>query len=422
MSLANPNPTPNTPGREDQVSNLPRRHRIGATWLLIFQASTIVGIIALATLLFKIINDSFGYAIIVYKTDPAEIIPSPNLLEDLTKDELIAILQANITSGRYQTLDKETPLQERSANEIYDLIISEVAKPRVAETYNLYQSITQKNQILKHATEEYAGGYIQFRSWVSWDFIASPQSSNPLVAGVRNAILGSLWTIFIAMLFAAPMGVAAAVYLEEYALDNWVNRLIRTNINNLAGVPSIIYGILGLAVFVRALQAITSGGVFGYGDPTTGNGRTILSAGLTLGLLVLPLVIINAQEAIRAVPRSLREASFGLGGTKWQTIWHHVLPNAIAGTLTGTILAMSRAIGETAPLVVIGASTFITYAPDGPFSKFTTLPIQIYQWTARPQDVFRNLAGAAILVLLALLLTLNAVAILLRNRFTRRLA
>lgn len=424
MSLANtnPNPNPQTSFGEAQVSNLPRRHRIGAIWLVIFQASTIVGIIFLTTLLLKIINDSFGYAIIVYKTDPVTILNSTNPLEELTKDELIAILKANITTGRYQTLDKESPIQERSENEIYDLIIAEVAKPRVAETYNLYQSLTQKNQIFQHAIEKFAGGYIEFRSWASGDFITSPQSSNPLVAGVRNAILGSLWTILIAMLFAVPMGIAAALYLEEYAHDNWVNRLIRTNINNLAGVPSIIYGILGLAIFVRALQPITSGAVFGFSDPTTANGRTILSAGLTLGLLVLPLVIINAQEAVRAVPRSLREASFGLGGTKWQTVWHHVLPNALAGTLTGTILAMSRAIGETAPLVVIGAATFITYDPEGPFSKFTTLPIQIYQWTARPQDVFRNLAAAAILVLLALLLSLNAVAILLRNRFTRRLA
>jgi phosphate transport system permease protein len=156
-------------------------------------------------------------------------------------------------------------------------------------------------------------------------------------------------------------------------------------------------------------------------DPTTANGRTILSAGLTLGLLILPLIIINAQEAIRAVPSSLRQASYGLGATQWQTIWHHVLPNALPGILTGTILSISRAIGETAPLVVVGASTFITVDPAGPFSKFTTLPIQIYQWTSRPQDEFRNIAAAAIIVLLFMLLTLNASAVLLRNRYSRRL-
>jgi phosphate transport system permease protein len=212
----------------------------------------------------------------------------------------------------------------------------------------------------------------------------------------------------------------AAIYLEEYAVDNRLNRLIRTNINNLAGVPSIIYGMLGLAVFVRALEPLTSGKLFGLVDPTTANGRTILAAGLTLGLLILPLIIINAQEAIKAVPNSLRQAGMGLGATKWQTIWHHVLPNAMPGILTGTILAISRAIGETAPLVVVGASTFITVDPTNPFSKFTTLPIQIYQWTSRPQDEFRNIAAAAILVLLFLLLALNASAVLLRNRFSKR--
>ncbi|MGQ9666379.1 MAG: PstA family ABC transporter permease, partial [Anaerolineae bacterium] len=169
------------------------------------------------------------------------------------------------------------------------------------------------------------------------------------------------------------------------------------------------------------MEPITSGIWFGAAEPATANGRTVLSAGLTLGLLVLPMIIINAQEAIRAVPNSLRQASYGLGATKWQTIWHHVLPNALPGILTGAILSISRAIGETAPLVVVGASTFITVDPSSPFSKFTTLPIQIYQWTSRPQDEFRNLAAAASIVLLILLLSLNASAVLLRQRARRQL-
>ena len=167
------------------------------------------------------------------------------------------------------------------------------------------------------------------------------------------------------------------------------------------------------------MEPLTSGSLFGLADPTTANGRTILAAGLTLGLLILPIIIINAREAIRAVPRAFREASYGLGATKWQTIWHHVLPNAIPGILTGSILAISRAFGETAPLVVVGASTAIFMDPSGPFSKFTTLPIQIYQWTSRPQAAFQNLAAAAIIVLLVLLLALNAVAVLLRNKYQR---
>jgi len=169
------------------------------------------------------------------------------------------------------------------------------------------------------------------------------------------------------------------------------------------------------------LEPLTSGAFLGAVDPTTANGRTVLSAGMTLALLVLPLLIINAQEAIKAVPGSLREGSYGLGATRWQTIWHHVLPNAMPGILTGTILAISRAIGETAPLVVVGASAFVALDPSGPFSKFTTLPIQIYQWTTRPQDQYRNLAAAAILVLLVMLLSLNAAAVLLRNRYSRKL-
>jgi phosphate transport system permease protein len=251
--------------------------------------------------------------------------------------------------------------------------------------------------------------------------LGRPQSATPQDAGVRTAILGSLWTIAITILFAFPIGVGAAIYLEEYAANNAFNRLIQMNISNLAGVPSIIYGMLGLAIFVRGLGPITSGAAFGAADASTASGRTLLSAGMTLGLLVLPLIIINAQEAIRAVPSSLRLASYGIGATKWQTVWHHVLPSALPGVLTGTILSLSRAIGETAPLVVVGAATFIAFDPKGPFSKFTTLPIQIYQWTSRPQDQFRNIAAAAILVLLVLLLSLNATAVLLRNRYSVRM-
>jgi phosphate transport system permease protein len=178
---------------------------------------------------------------------------------------------------------------------------------------------------------------------------------------------------------------------------------------------------LGLAIFVRMMEALTSGKLFGVADDTTANGRTVLSAGLTLALLVLPVVIINAREAIRAVPDSLRQAGFGLGATRWQVVWAHVLPSALPGILTGAILAMSRAIGETAPLVVVGASTFIALDPDGPFSKFTTLPAQIYQWTSRPQAEFHHIAAAAIVVLMVMLLSLNALAITLRNRFGKQL-
>jgi phosphate transport system permease protein len=300
-------------------------------------------------------------------------------------------------------------------------VVERVIEPEVQQTWPLFDSLLHRPAILAEIARAYPNAEPQFVSWIDAKFLVTPQSSQPERAGVRTAILGSLLTILITVIVAFPVGVGAAIYLEEYARDNWITRLIRTNINNLAGVPSIIYGLLGLAIFVRALEQLTSGTVFGLADPTTANGRTILSAGLTLALLVLPVLIINAQEAIRAVPGSLRQASFALGATRWQTVWAHVLPNALPGILTGTILAMSRAIGETAPLVVIGASTFINQDPSGPFSKFTILPVQIYQWTSRPQAEFRNVAAAAILVLLVLLLALNGTAILLRNRFSRRL-
>ncbi len=373
-------------------------------------------------------------------------------LAALPTDDLVRILAANISVGRGRALEREQRFYQdklvfdnptawneacsqpkgarpsgctappRTQAEIYDLVLQEVVQPDVVETFPLYDTLLKGAAIQHQMAAKYPNGSLQFRSWLTKDFITDPQSSTPEAAGVRTAILGSLWVIAITILFSFPVGVGAAVYLEEYAADNKLNRILQTNINNLAGVPSIIYGMLGLAIFVRALEMITSGALFGLVDSTaSANGRTILSAGFTLGLLILPLIIINAQEAIRAVPTSLRQASLALGATQWQTTWHHVLPAALPGILTGAILAVSRALGETAPLVIIGASTFIVVDPSGPFSKFTTLPIQIYQWTARPQAEFRNIAAAAIIVLLVLLLALNATAVYLRNKYSTRM-
>lgn len=342
-------------------------------------------------------------------------------LSELPKETLVEILGANVSAGLMRRLENDQPFAERTQEDIYELVMERVVEARITKSWSLVDSIFSRSDI-ETEVAAVANADLVFRSWLTPDFIVSSQSSSPEFAGVRTAIFGSLWVILVTICFSLPIGVGAAVYLEEYAANNRFNKLIETNINNLAGVPSIIYGMLGLAIFVRSLESLTSGTLFGLGDPTTSNGRTILSAGLTLGLLILPVLIINAREAIRAVPSSLRQASYGLGATKWQTVWSHVLPGALPGILTGTILALSRAIGETAPLVVIGASTFIMVDPEGPFSKFTTLPIQIYQWTSRPQAEFRNLAAAAILVLLILLLSLNATAIILRNRFARQQA
>jgi len=400
---------------------LKKRHQRGVVWRVVFLASTMVGIIVLAVLLLNIVNDGFGYIALENEIDPDALTPDGVMLAELPKEELIAILEDHISAGLFRRFEHDQLFDQRSREGILDLIDEYVVEPKVVAQWTLFESLFRRGMITAELAADYPNSEVRFERWIDSDFLASPQSAEAMKAGVRTAIFGSLWTILIAFLFAFPIGVGAAIYLEEYASENLVNRVIQTNINNLAGVPSIIYGILGLAVFVRALEPVTSGAVLGLTDPTTANGRTVLSAGMTLGLLILPLIIINAQEAIKAVPNSLREAAYGLGASRWETVWYHVLPNAISGILTGTILAISRAIGETAPLVVVGASTYITSDPSGPFSKFTTLPIQIFQWTTRPQDIFRNIAAAAIIVLLILLLTLNATAVVLRNRFSKQL-
>ena len=399
------------------VANMSGRRIRGLLWRLVFVAATAVAIVALTALLVTIVNQSFGMVALVNSVEPTALARDGVALEDLPHDQLVAVLGENVSRGLMRRFEFEQPLVERSREAILSLITERVVDPSVVRAWSLADTIFRRGQILEEARREFPSAEVVFRSWLSGRLISRPQSSLAEDAGVRTAILGSLWTIFITILFAFPVGVGAAIYLEEYAQDTRLNRIIQTNINNLAGVPSIVYGMLGLAVFVRALEAFTSGSLFGAADEAGANGRTIISAGLTLGLLILPVIIINTQEALKAVPDSLRQSSYGVGATRWQTIRGHLLPVSLDRILTGTILAISRAIGETAPMVVVGASTFVTVDPNGPFAKFTTLPIQIYQWTARPQAEFRNAAAAAILVLLILLLTLNATAVVLRNRY-----
>ena len=241
--------------------------------------------------------------------------------------------------------------------------------------------------------------------YLSWHLITDMPSRKPEIAGLNSALWGSIWVISITAVVAFPVGTAAAIYLEEYGPKNRLTRVLQLNISNLAGVPSVVYGLLGLGIFAEMMAL----------------GRSVITGGLTMALLILPIIIIASQEAIRAVPPSLREAAYGLGATKWQVTWHHVLPSALPGILTGTILAISRAIGESAPLLVAGASGFLLFRPDGLQSSYTTLPIQIYNWTSRPQAEFQNLAAAGIIVLLAVLLVMNSVAIIVRQRYSRNL-
>jgi phosphate transport system permease protein len=241
---------------------------------------------------------------------------------------------------------------------------------------------------------------------LSWQFITSYPSRRAEQAGILPALVGTMYVIGLTALIAVPLGVGAAVHLEEYGGRGRIPRLIEINIANLAGVPSIIYGLLGLGLFVRTFNM----------------GQSVLAAGCTLALLSLPVIIISTREALRAVPKSLREGSYALGATKWQTIWHQVLPAAFPGILTGLILALSRAIGETAPLVTMGALLYVPFLPQDIWSPFTVLPIQIFNWVSRPQAAFAENAAAGIVVLLGLLLVINAVAIVLRDRLQKRAA
>jgi phosphate transport system permease protein len=240
---------------------------------------------------------------------------------------------------------------------------------------------------------------------LSLDFLTSLPSRFPEQSGIYTAWIGSLWILILTTMISFPVGVGAGIYLEEYAKNSRLNTLLEVNIANLAGVPSVIYGLLGLGIFVRLAQF----------------GNSILAGALTLALLVLPIIIVSTREAIRAVPGSIREASQGLGATKWQTIWYQILPASFGGILTGVILAISRAVGETAPLIVIGALAYVPFAPRGPLDEFTVLPIQIFNWVSRPQQEFVINAAAAIIVLLGVTLVMNGIAVYLRHKWQEKM-
>lgn len=453
------------PAGDEYQRLLGRRSRKARTVELGFLLMLTIAVVGLVILLYTIIDDSFGLVAVVNLNEPEDIVaangydPATTALGDLNKEQLVAVLESGVSSGVGRRLEREQRFFEdrlvfespakwdevcaaadapsgcgggvRDKGNVLALVEERVVQPDIVAVNGLTASIFNGGAFQDEVETAFAdnpsrfGDYTydqvryQWRAWFSWKFITSPASDRPEIAGVRTAVLGSIWLVAITVLFAVPVGVAAAIYLEEFAKPTRINDFIQTNINNLAGVPSIIYGMLGLAILVRVLEPFTSGSLFGDGAP---NGRTIMSAGLTLGLLTLPVVIISSQEAIRAVPNSLRQAGMGLGATKWQTVRSQVLPVAVPGIMTGTILAVARAIGETAPLILVGAASFITVSPSGPFSQFTALPIQIFQWTSLPQEEWRNLAAAASLVLLVLLLTLNAGAVILRNRYSRRLS
>ena len=235
---------------------------------------------------------------------------------------------------------------------------------------------------------------------IDWDFLTSLPSRRASKAGILTAWAGTLWILVLTTIIAFPLGVSAGIYLEEYGKKNKLANFLEINIANLAGVPSIIYGLLGLEIFVRQMRL----------------GGSLLAGALTLSLLILPIIIVTTREAIKAVPRSIRDGSFALGASKWQTVWHQVLPASFGGILTGIILALSRAVGEAAPLIVIGALAYVPFTPSSPLDEFTVLPIQIFNWTSRPQEEFLTNAAAAIIVLLIITFMLNGIAVYLRNK------
>lgn len=446
------------PKREEYQRQLVGRHRVGQIAANFFFGANTFALIVLLLLALNILNSAVGLVVMTYAVDPETLSEEP--FDTLTEPQLVDILVTKVPNRlrvvlrdtlsqvenriftttplrevlRGRAFDPEladltvndlTPAQiaqilsdNLTQPELAQVIERQIVQPNVSRSWQLFDSLFNRQQIEQDAAARFPNGDVVWRSWVSWEFVTSSVSSNATNAGLRTALLGTFWVLLVTVITALPIGVGAAIYLEEYATDSWINRAIQTNIRNLAGVPSIIYGMLGLAIFVRALEEFTSGRFIGITDS---NGRTVLSAGLTLALVILPVIIVNAQEALKAVPSSLREASYGMGATKWQTVSRVVMPNAIGGIMTGLILSVSRAIGETAPLIVVGASTFIGVDPNGIFSKFTVVPIQIYQWTVRPELEFKNAAAGAIVVLLITLLLMNSLAIYIRQRSSIRL-
>ncbi len=282
--------------------------------------------------------------------------------------------------------------------------ISLARRHRKAKLFSIFCGMVTWSGVLLLAVLLYQVSIDGFR-WLDWQFIDSFPSRFPERAGIKSALVGTIWLICLVALISIPVGVSTALYLEEFAGKGKISKIIEVNIANLAGVPSIVYGILGLAIFVRYMALE----------------RSLVSGALTMSLLILPVIIIASREAIKTVPMSIRYAAYSLGATKWQTAWAHVLPASFPGIMTGVILALSRAIGETAPLIMIGALTFVAFLPEGPMDSFTALPIQIYNWVSRPQQEFHELAAAGIIILLTVLLLMNATAIYIRNKTERRL-
>ena len=402
------------PGPMESLPAFRIRNAQGVAWKLVFLIATVGVCLVFLSLLLTTLNSTFGVVAYENAREPESLLPGRESLQEMTRDELLGLLRENLSTGMLRRLDSDKPLTERGENELREIVQERIVEPEIVRSWTLLQSFLAQDAIAAHA-QAHPDHDLAFRSWLSADFLTSHQSSRPEDAGVRAALLGTIWIVLLAVVFAFPVGVLTAIYMEEYARRNIFTTLVSLNIQNLAGVPSVIYGLLGLAVFVRLMEPVTGGAFLGRPEAMTAAGRTILSGGLTLGLLILPLVIINTQEAFRSIPPGYRQACLSVGAQKWRVIMQRLLPFSFDRLLTVVILAISRAIGETTPLIVIGAATFIVADPAGVFSKFTALPVQIYFWSTRPQEEFQKIAAAAIVILLLLSFGMNIVLILLRE-------
>jgi phosphate transport system permease protein len=387
-----------------QSPQLRRRHAHSVIFRVICMIATWIGVVMLAVLIIDVALDSLKGLNKRVDDDPLMVMhlmdTRPGLNEQMKAED----------PDLFQSIERRIEARSRSAERRGEQLTA--ADKRSIKYDVIAGVVTQEpdyfseNFDLKPAFKDRVIVLGKILHTVLW----THASSNPSQAGFKAALVGSLWLLALTALFSVPIGISAAIYLEEYATQNRLNRFIEVNIANLAGVPSVVYGILGLAVFVRGLN------IEGWGL-----GRTVLAGSLTMSLLILPVIIIAAREAIKAVPDSIRQGAYGLGATKWQVVRHHVLPIALPGILTGIILAMSRAIGETAPLLMIGAMSYIAFVPKHPMEYFTVLPIQIYNWIAQPQKEFHLLAACGILLLLVVLLAMNSLAIYIRYRAQRNL-
>lgn len=411
---------PNLPTRsrsllsEEERQRLRARKRMGRIFAWVTFVPVVLALLLIATLFFDVITDAVSWQVVEPANTGETYAWSEGFRLGGTWERVVRLeLEAQgLSAAEIETFfaDSEEVRKFGARNRV-ELMWDTAEGPfrwtvtnsrdDTVRDYGVFELWGQADRV---RAELAADERLYLNPWLDVSFFGRPNSRTPVMAGIQPALFGTLFVIGLVILFALPIGVGTALYLEEYAPENRITRFIEVNIRNLAGVPSIVYGILGLYLFVRLLKF----------------GPTVLAAATTLALLILPVVVIAAREAIRAVPDSLRQASYGLGSTRWQMVSRVVLPNAVGGIMTGVILAVARAIGETAPLLLVGAASFIAFLPSGPLSRYTVMPIQIYSWVAENDAEFAHVASAAIVVLIAVLLILYALANWVRRRYERK--